>query len=109
MTYWMMHAGQKKEELITDTGLTILHQPIEKLLESLERQLELLLVEVNQRIAAGENKHIKRNQAVGGHYRMPGPHQPLIILFLPPILISISRPYCVLLIKELILQTSLIM
>jgi len=93
---------QKKEELITDTGLTILHQPIEKQLESLGRQLELLLVEVNQRIAAGENKHIKKNQAVGGHYRMPGPHRPLIILFLPPILISISRPYCVLLIKELI-------
>jgi len=46
-----------------------LHQPIEKLLESLERQLELLLVEVNQRIAAGENKHIKKKP--GGRWTLP--------------------------------------
>jgi TnpA family transposase len=60
---------QKKEELIAYAGLTILHQPIEKLLESLERQLELLLVEVNQRIAAGENKHIKKKP--GGRWTLP--------------------------------------
>jgi len=44
---------QKKEELIAETGLAVLQQPIEELLVSLERQLELLLVEINQRIAMG--------------------------------------------------------
>jgi TnpA family transposase len=60
---------QNKEELITETGLAILEQPIEELLASLEQQLEHLLVEVNQRIAMGENKHIKRKP--GGRWTLP--------------------------------------
>ena len=60
---------QKKEELIAETGLTILKQPIEELLASLEQQLELMLVEVNQRIAVGENKYIKMKP--GGRWTLP--------------------------------------
>jgi len=60
---------QKKEELITETGLVVLQQPIEELLVSLERQLEPLLVEVNQRIAISENKHIKMKP--GGRWTLP--------------------------------------
>ena len=60
---------QEKDKLIAETGLTILQQPVEDLLASLEQQFELLLVEVNQRIAAGENKHIKMKP--GGRWTLP--------------------------------------
>jgi len=50
---------QKKEELITITGLTILLQPIHEHLALLEQTLEDRITTVNQRIATGENEHFK--------------------------------------------------
>jgi TnpA family transposase len=50
---------QEKEELIADTGLTILKQPIRDHLAALEQMLEGRIAEVNQRIASGENEHFQ--------------------------------------------------
>ena len=50
---------QNKEQLIDLTGLTILKQPIQEHLKSLEQMLETRITEVNQRIASGENEHFK--------------------------------------------------
>jgi len=50
---------EKKEELITITGLTVLLQPIHEHLALLEQTLEDRITAVNQRIASGENKHFK--------------------------------------------------
>ncbi len=60
---------QKKEELITITGLTILRgdiacesfrvQPIHEHLALLQQRLEDRINAVNQRIATGENKHLE--------------------------------------------------
>jgi len=50
---------QKKEELITNTGLTILKQPIREHLAMLEQTLENRIAEVNQRIASGLNEHFQ--------------------------------------------------
>ena len=69
MVIWRDGSWQNKEELITETGLAILEQPIEELLASLKQQLEHLLVEVNQRIAMGENKHIKMKP--GSRWTLP--------------------------------------
>ena len=60
---------QEKEKLIAETGLTILQQPVEDLLASLEEQLEFLIVAVNQRIATGENKYVKMKP--GGRWSLP--------------------------------------
>ena len=54
---------QKKEQLIADTGLTILKQPsacdrtCQEHLKSLQQMLEERITKVNQRIISGENKH----------------------------------------------------
>jgi TnpA family transposase len=53
---------QKKEELITITGLTILSQPIHEHLALLQQRLEDRINSVNQRIATGENKHFEIKQ-----------------------------------------------
>ncbi len=61
------HRWQKKEELITNTGLTILKQPIQEHLAMLEQKLESRIAEVNQRISNGLNEHFqikKRGQHV---------------------------------------------
>jgi len=50
---------QNKEQLIADTGLTILKQPIQEHLKSLEQMLEARIIEVNQRIKSGLNEHFK--------------------------------------------------
>ena len=50
---------QKKEDLIANTGLTILKQPIEDHLASLQQRLEDRITEVNRRIASGENEHFE--------------------------------------------------
>jgi hypothetical protein len=50
---------QEKEALMTNTGLTILQQPVQEYLATLEQQLEARLTEVNQRIASGENEHFQ--------------------------------------------------
>ena len=48
-----------KEALIAEAGMDILQQPIEKHLAELKEQLETRIVEVNRRIATGENEHFK--------------------------------------------------
>jgi len=58
---------QRKEELITNTGLSILKQPIRDHLSMLEQTLENRIAEVNQRITSGLNEHLqikKRGQNV---------------------------------------------
>ncbi len=50
---------QNKDELLTETGLTILHQPAAEHLAQLEQQLEERIVTVNERIASGENEHLQ--------------------------------------------------
>jgi TnpA family transposase len=50
---------QAKDQLIEDTGLAILKQPIREHLADLEKRLEARLVEVNQRIASGANEHFE--------------------------------------------------
>ena len=50
---------QHQQHLIRQTGLEILEQPIKTHLEDLKDQLEYRLAEVNDRIAAGENKYFK--------------------------------------------------
>jgi TnpA family transposase len=52
---WRNH----KDKLIADAGLDILQQPIEKHLAELKEQLETRIIEVNRRIATGENTHFK--------------------------------------------------
>ena len=53
---------QEKERLIAETGLTILNRPVNEYLAELEQTLESRITEVNQRIAAGENKHFQIKQ-----------------------------------------------
>jgi TnpA family transposase len=50
---------QDKETLIANTSLPLLKQPIREHLAQLEKRLEDRLVEVNQRIASGENVHFE--------------------------------------------------
>jgi TnpA family transposase len=52
---WCNH----KDKLIAEAGLDILQQPIEQHLAELKEQLETRLIEVNRRIATGENEHFK--------------------------------------------------
>ena len=66
---------QKKEELIVNTGLTILNQPIQEHLAMLEQKLESRIAEVNQRISNGLNEHVqikKRGQHVRWTLTYPG-------------------------------------
>lgn len=55
---------QNKEKLITDTGLTVLNQPIHDHLLELEHQLETRITEVNKRISLGNNEHFKIKKRV---------------------------------------------
>jgi hypothetical protein len=50
---------QEKDQLLAETGLPILTQPIAEHLAALEQQLEDRIAVVNQRIAAGENPHFQ--------------------------------------------------
>ncbi|MBU3190179.1 hypothetical protein K9O30_14170 [Clostridium bowmanii] len=59
---------QQKEKLITDTGLTVLNQPIHSHLVELEHQLETRITEVNQRILLGNNEHFQIKNR-GNHSR----------------------------------------
>jgi TnpA family transposase len=52
---------QQKEQLVLDTGLSLLRQPIQEHLAALEHRLETRLAEVNQRIASGENTYLQLN------------------------------------------------
>jgi hypothetical protein len=62
---------QRKDELIAGTGLSLLQQPISDHLNSLEQLLERRLVEVNQRIASGENKQFQMKRS--GRWTLPNP------------------------------------
>jgi Tn3 transposase DDE domain len=55
------HQWQQKEQLLIETGLSLLRQPIQEHLAALEHQLETRLAEVNQRIASGENAYVQLN------------------------------------------------
>ena len=59
---------QQKEKLITDTGLTVLNQPIHNHLVELEHRLETKIMEVNQRILLGTNEHFQIKKR-GDHSR----------------------------------------
>jgi len=50
---------RQREQLLVDTGLARLADPIPEQLGALEQTLERRLSEVNQRIAAGENDHFQ--------------------------------------------------
>jgi hypothetical protein len=50
---------QQKEQLIADTGLAALKQPIKEHLAALEQRLEERITCVNQRIISGENEHFQ--------------------------------------------------
>ncbi len=52
-------AWENKEQLIADTGLAILKQPVREHLADLKQLLETRITEVNARIASGENEHFK--------------------------------------------------
>lgn len=71
---------QKKEELIANTGLTILKQPIRDHLAMLEQTLENRIAEVNQRIAEGLNEHFqikKHGQNVRWTLEYPSNDEPV--------------------------------
>lgn len=50
---------QHKDQLLSDTGLTLLKQPIREHLAELAQQLEARFAEVNRRIASSENDHFE--------------------------------------------------
>lgn len=50
---------QQKEKLMADVGLKTVNQPIHEHLTELEQRLEARMMEVNQRIASGENEHVQ--------------------------------------------------
>jgi TnpA family transposase len=52
---------QQKDQLVLDTGLSLLRQPIQEHLTALEYRLETRLAEVNQRIASGANTSVQLN------------------------------------------------
>lgn len=71
---------QAKDALIEQTGLASLKQPIREHLADLEKRLEARLVEVNERIASGENKHfetIRRGTQVRWTLRYPRSSEPV--------------------------------
>jgi hypothetical protein len=54
--------------LLADAGLSLFNQPIQEHLAELEKELEARIIEVNQRIESGENKHIQVKKR-GSHSR----------------------------------------
>ena len=71
---------QDKEKLIEETSLPLLKEPIEEHLAELEQWLEARLVEVNQRIASGDNTHFeikKRGSQVRWTLPYPRSHDPV--------------------------------
>ncbi len=66
---------QDKEALIARTGLSILNQTAEEHLNELKQLLEERLTTVNQRIASGENEHIKiKKNGTQTSWSLPYPH-----------------------------------
>lgn len=63
---------QQKEKLIAETGLTILNKPILNHLVELENKLETRIIEVNQRIASGDNEHLQiKKRGLNSHWTLP--------------------------------------
>lgn len=63
---------QQKEKLITEAGLTILNKPIFNHLAELENKLETRIIEVNQRIASGDNAYLKiKKRGLNSHWTLP--------------------------------------
>ena len=58
---------QNKAALLSETGLSMLLEPIQKHLADLECQLEERIVAVNQRITTGENSHFQIKGKGKGH------------------------------------------
>jgi hypothetical protein len=50
---------QEKEKILQETGAPLLLTPIQETLQAFQKELEARFPTVNQRIANGENKHIK--------------------------------------------------
>ena len=69
---------QKKEQLIEKTGLTILSQPIERHLATLEQMLSDRINSVNRRIISGENSHLEKKGGKLDRWtlRYPRSHEP---------------------------------
>jgi TnpA family transposase len=66
------HKWQQKEKLIAETGLTILNKPIFNHLAELENKLEARIIEVNQRIASGDNEHLQiKKRGLNNHWTLP--------------------------------------
>lgn len=64
-----------KDTLIANTGLPLLKQPIRAHVADLAQQLEARLVEVNQRITAGDNHHFKTiKRGTHGRWTLQYPH-----------------------------------
>jgi hypothetical protein len=61
-------AWRDKDTLIASTGLPLLQEAIQEHLAELEHQLESRLLEVNERIAAGDNPYFKTTKR-GAHVR----------------------------------------
>ena len=65
---------QHKDQLLSDTGLTMLKQPIRGHLAELAQQLEACFAEVNRRIASGENEHFQiKNRGRQTRWSLPYP------------------------------------
>ncbi|PRR81177.1 Tn3 family transposase [Clostridium vincentii] len=63
---------QQKEKLIAEAGLSILNKPILNHLVELEDKLETRIIEVNQRIASGDNEHLKiKKRGLNNHWTLP--------------------------------------
>jgi len=68
---------QRKEELLAQTGLTLLTPPPQEHLARLEQKLEERITQVNQRIAAGQNEHLQiKKHGPESRWTLPYPHTP---------------------------------
>jgi hypothetical protein len=73
-------AWRDKDQLMASTDLPLLQKPIREHLAELEQQLEGRLVEVNERIASGDNPHFKtinRGSQVRWTLRYPQSSEPV--------------------------------
>jgi TnpA family transposase len=69
-----------KEHLMANTGLPLLQQPIREHLAALETQLEDRLIQINQRIASGDNAHFeitKRGSQIRWTLQYPRSAEPI--------------------------------
>ena len=60
---------QQRDELLEQAGLSDLKQPVDEWLDAVEKQLEQRIIDVNARIASGDNTHFKKEG--GGRWKLP--------------------------------------